>query len=152
MAGIRIKKSDEPSTPPASRVELWFDELNDSWRYKKDTGQTLNLISDISITPEIQRIVSEYLANHQATRFTRDTFIITPTDIENGYLILTEKAITGSINASVDRLVIIEGIDFSSVNTENNQTMINFSQLTFPAKSSDEEISAGAVVSIHYAF
>lgn len=151
MAGIRIKKSEEPGTPPSSRVELWFDDGSDAWKYKKDTGQTLSLISDLSITPEIQRIVGEYLAVNQ-TRFTRDSFVLTPTDIENGFVTLTEKAILYSINASADRLVLIEGIDFSVVNTTANQTIINFNQSTFPGKSSDEELVAGAVLSIHYAF
>lgn len=151
MSGIRFKKAIEPATPAASRVEFWFDATKDSLKYKLDTGESFSVVSNADLEVAIGRVLTLVCPTTFQTRYVRDTFILTPTDIQNGYVILTEKAVTNSITATIDRLALIEGIDFLSINTVDNKTKINFTSQTFIARSSQEELVEGAVLSIHYA-
>ena len=76
--------------------------------------------------------------------FKKNIFQLTETDINNGFVILTHKAIEGSIFAAMDRLVVIEGIDFSTSTTVDNRTKIVFDgELT---GGGNECLSAGTVL------
>lgn len=142
MAGIRFKKSEEPSTPPSSRVEFWYDSTDDIFKYKPETGESLALVSTRELE-ELRQILISPIS------YKKESYILTPTDVSNGYVVLQFKAEANSTFASIDRLVIHEGTDYLSEITPDNKTKITFIgnlAPTFP-----EEITAGLVFSVTYA-
>jgi hypothetical protein len=142
MAGIRLKISEEPSTPPSSRVEFWFDSTENIFKYKPESGESLALVSTRELE-DLRNILTTPVS------FKKETYILTPTDVSNGYVVLQFKAETNSVNAFIDRLALHEGSDYLSDITPDNKTKIRF--IGSLAVGSQEEISAGLSFSVGYA-
>ena len=142
MAGIRFKTSEEPATPPSSRVEFWFDSTDDIFKYKPESGESIALVSTRELE-DLRNILT------QPVSFKKETYILTPTDVLNGYIVLQFKAETNSVHAFIDRLALHEGSDYLSEITADNKTKIKF--IGSLAVGYEEEISAGLVFSVSYA-
>lgn len=140
-AGIRLKKSEEPATPASNRVEFWYDILDERFRYKREDGVPLDLVSNVELE-ELRQQVSPI-------SFRKNTFQLSQADIENGYVILSHKALDGSVFAAMDRLVVIEGIDFLVETTEDNRSKIVF--INAISNNGDEYLSAGIVLFVQFA-
>lgn len=142
MAGIRLKKSDEPSSPPSNRVEMWYDSVADKFKYKKETGISYAFVSSQELVDFREEITL------QTITFKKNVFHLTDADISNGFVTLTHRAIEGSVFAAMDRLVAIESIDFS-VTTGPATTKIIFSGELI--NNGDESLSAGMVFFVQFA-
>jgi hypothetical protein len=143
MPGIRLKKSEEPSSPPSNRVEMWYDIGAEKFKYKKETGISYDFVSSKELDDFKETISVPSIS------FKKNVFQLTDTDINNGFVILTHKALDGSVFASMDRLVVIEGIDFIISTTTDNRSKITFSgELT---NNGNECLSAEMVFFVQFA-
>jgi hypothetical protein len=81
--------------------------------------------------------------------FRKEAHILTLEDVENGYLVLNNRAEANSVNAFIDRLAIHEGLDYLLEVTPENKTKIKFIGSLSPG--SEEEISEGLAFFASYA-
>jgi hypothetical protein len=81
--------------------------------------------------------------------FQKESYVLTPEDVDNGYLLLNKRAEANSVNAFIDRLAIHEGLDYLLEITEDNKTKIKFIGSFSPGGS--EEISEGLAFFASYA-
>lgn len=84
-----------------------------------------------------------------AVQFSSEKFILSATDISNGYIELAHIAVANSMNAFVDRLAVFESDDYT-LSTVGSVTRVTFvGNLVAP---SEEQLSSGDVIRVKYAY
>jgi hypothetical protein len=79
----------------------------------------------------------------------KEKFVLTGTDISNGYIVLAHQVIEKSIMMTVDRLVAHAGDDYT-VSVVGGYTRITFAGSLMAGE--DEELSAGDIVRVMYRY